>query len=129
MVISNQDFIRKFVIFTFCIAAVHFILEGLYTIQFGQSFLGLLPDLIADALLVAGGILVLRNTNAVGILCGSWGFTFCLHYRTWAWRFEAVLDGSATTVDEVTMYILASSMIISIVCFVLSLLMCLPKDE
>ena len=56
MVINNQVFIRRFVIFTFCVTAIHFILESLYTIQFGQSFLGLLPDLIADALLVTGGL-------------------------------------------------------------------------
>ena len=127
MVISSPDFIKKFVIFTFCMATVHFILESLYTIQFGQSFLGLLPDLIADALLFTGGVLVLRNSNAIGILCGAWGFTFCLHYRAWAWRFESVQDGSATDLDEITMLILGSTMIISVISFVLTLLMCLPK--
>ena len=126
MVINNQVFIRRFVIFTFCVTAIHFILESLYTIQFGQSFLGLLPDLIADALLVTGGVLVLKNSKAIGILCGAWGFTFCLHYRSWAWRFESVQEGSATT-DEITMIVLASTMFISIICFILTLLMCLPK--
>ena len=82
MLINNQVFITRFVIFTFCVTAIHFILESLYTIQFGQSFLGLLPDLIADALLVTGGVLVLQNSKAIGILCGAWGFTFCLHYRS-----------------------------------------------
>ncbi|MDG2047858.1 MAG: hypothetical protein P8J79_11650 [Halioglobus sp.] len=85
MIIDNDGFIKKFVIFTFCIAAIHFLLESLYTVQFGQLFLGLLPDLIADALLVTGGVLVLKNTKAIGILCGAWGFIFCLHYRAWAW--------------------------------------------
>ena len=126
MVINNQVFIRRFVIFTFCVTAIHFILESLYTIQFGQSFLGLLPDLIADALLVTGGVLVLKNPKAIGILCGAWGFTFCLHYRSWAWRFESEQEGSATT-DEITMIVLASTMFISIICFILTLLMCLPK--
>ncbi len=129
MVISSPDFIKKFVIFTFCMATVHFILESLYTIQFGQSFLGLLPDLIPDALLFTGGVLVLRNSNAIGILCGAWGFTFCLHYRAWAWRFESVQDGSATDLDEITMLILGSTMIISVISFVLTLLMCLPKKD
>tara|TARA_Y100001934_G_scaffold244547_1_gene302077 strand:+ start:529 stop:864 length:336 start_codon:yes stop_codon:yes gene_type:complete len=110
-------------------ATVHFILESLYTIQFGQSFLGLLPDLIPDALLFTGGVLVLRNSNAIGILCGAWGFTFCLHYRAWAWRFESVQDGSATDLDEITMLILGSTMIISVISFVLTLLMCLPKKD
>ena len=129
LVINNQLFIRRFVIFTFCVTAIHFILETLYTIQFGQSFLGLLPDLIADTLLVIGGILVLKNSKAIGVLCGAWGFTFCLHYRSWAWRFESVQEGSATSVDEITMIVLASTMFISILCFILTLLMCLPKRD
>ena len=129
MVISSPDFIKKFVIFKFCMATVHFILESFYTIQFGQSFLGLLPDLIADALLFTGGVLVLRNSNAIDILCGAWGFTFCLHYRAWAWRFESVQDGSATDLDEITLLILGSTMIISVISFVLTLLMCLPKKD
>lgn len=89
---------RRFVIFTFCIAAIHFILESLYTIQFGQLFTGLLPDLIADALLVMGGALALENSKATGVLCGAWGFTVCLHYRAWAWRFESLQDGLASPV-------------------------------
>lgn len=80
MLINNQVFIRRFVIFTFFMAAIHFILERLYTIQLEQSLLGVLPDLIADALLVTGGVLVLKNSEAIGILCGAWGFTLCLHY-------------------------------------------------
>ena len=129
MVIDNQVFIRRFVIFTFSVTAIHCILESLYTIQFGQSFLGLLPDLIADVLLVTGGVLVLKGSKAIGILCGAWGFTFCLHYRSWAWRFESVQDGSATSVDEITMIFLASTMFVSICCFILTLLMCLPKSD
>ena len=88
MLINNQVFIRRFVIFTFCTASIHFLLESLYALQFGQSFAGLLPDLIADALLVTGGALVLKNSKAAGVLCGAWGFTFCLHYRAWAWRLR-----------------------------------------
>ncbi|MEC8020688.1 MAG: hypothetical protein VX179_01775, partial [Pseudomonadota bacterium] len=72
--------IRRFVIFTFFMAAIHFTLESLYTVQLEQSLLGVLPDLIADALLVTGGVLVLKNSEAIGILCGAWGFTLCLHY-------------------------------------------------
>ena len=68
MAINKQAFIRRFVIFIFCVTAIHFMLESLCTIQFGQSFLGLLPDLIAEALLVMGGVLVLQNSKVTGIL-------------------------------------------------------------
>jgi hypothetical protein len=71
MVINNQAFVARFVILTFCTAAIHFILESLYTIKFGQPFLSLLSDLIADALAVTGGVLVLENPKTACVLCGA----------------------------------------------------------
>ena len=71
MVINNQAFVGRFVILTFCTAAIHFILESLYTITFGQPVLSLLSDLIADALAVIGGVLVLKNPKTAGVLCGA----------------------------------------------------------
>jgi hypothetical protein len=56
------------------IAVVHLTLETLFTIKFGQTFTGYLPDLIAVALLLIGGYLTIKNPNAVGVLCGAWGF-------------------------------------------------------
>jgi len=54
-----------------CTAAIHFILESLYTIKFGQPFLSLLSGLIADALAVIGGVLVLKNRKTAGVLCAA----------------------------------------------------------
>ena len=124
-----KAFLYKFSIFTIFIALVHFTLETLFTIKFGQTIAGYLPDLIAVALLITAGYLTIKDSNAIGILCGAWGFAFCLHYRSWAWRFESVQDGSATSVYEITMIVLSSTMFISIVCFILTLLMCLPKRD
>ena len=67
------SFLYKFSIFTIFIGFVHFILETLFTIQFGQTVAGYLPDLIAVALLITAGYLTIKNTNAIGILCGAWG--------------------------------------------------------
>ena len=88
------------------IAILHFTLETFYTLRFGQTVAGYLPDLIAVSLLVVGATLTLKDFNAIGILCGAWGFAFCLHYRSWAWRFDDVMDGSATELIETTMYVL-----------------------
>ena len=125
--VHSSGVTRKFSIFTIIIACVHFVLENLHTYLFGQPFVGLLPDYIAVALMLGGGFMVLKDPRARGILCGAWGFAVCLHYRSWAWRFEAVLDGTATSVNETTMYVLALTMPISIICFTLSLLLCVPK--
>ena len=88
-----KAFLYKFSIFTIFIALIHFTLETLFTIKFGQTIAGYLPDLIAVALLITAGYLTIKDTSAIGILCGAWGFAFCLHYRSWAWRFDDVIDG------------------------------------
>ena len=124
-----KAFLYKFSIFTIFIALVHFTLETLFTIKFGQTFTGYLPDLIAVALLITGGYLTIKDSNAIGLLCGAWGFAFCLHYRSWAWRFNDVIDATATELVETTMYVLAFTMPISIISFILTLIMCLPKNR
>ena len=106
---------------------MHFVLETAYTIFVGQSFLGYLPDCIADTLLLVGAYMLLKNPHATGILCGAWGFTFCLHYRTWAWRFEEHMAGALNEVQTGIMYVLASTMIISLFCFAVSLAMNWPQ--
>ena len=126
---KEKKIINSFAIFTISIALVHFVLETLYTIKFGQTWAGLLPDYIAVSLMWAGGIIALKNIKGVGILCGAWGFAFCLHYRSWAWRFDDVINGTATTLVENTMYVLVYTMPISIVFFIISLIICFPKTK
>ena len=51
-----KAFLYKLSIFTIFIALVHFTLETLFTIKFGQTIAGYLPDLIAVALLITQDI-------------------------------------------------------------------------
>ena len=119
-------FARAFAIYSLISAVIHFTLETWYTIQFGQSWLGLAPDYISVALMILGGVLVIRDVKAVGVLCGAWGFAFCLNYRAWAWRLQEMLDGSSTTLIDNTMYVLSFTLILSCISFMISLLFCLP---
>lgn len=125
--IRQPQFAVTFSKLTIFLACVHFILETLHAIVFGQSFLGLLPDYIAVGLMISGGFVAMRNYDAMGILCGAWGFAFCLHYRSWAWRYEAFLDGTATPVNEGTMYVLGATLFISSLSFLITLILCAPK--
>lgn len=125
--IRQPQFALTFSKLTIFLACVHFILETLHTIVFGQSFLGLLPDYIAVGLMIGGGFAAMRNYDARGILCGAWGFAFCLHYRSWAWLYEAVLHGTATSVNEITMYVLGVTLFISALSFLISLILCAPN--
>ena len=126
---NNKIFIGRFALWSIGIACLHFSLETLFTLRFGQSFVGLLPDYIAVALLIWAGLQVRKNNAAFGLLCGAWGFTLCLHYRAWAWRFEEVMTGSATPVVETTMYVLTYTAPISIISFIITLMLCMPTAQ
>ena len=125
---SSTRFRRNFAFMSCALAALHFVLETAYTIFVGQSFLGYLPDCIADVLLLVGAYMLLKHQQATGIICGAWGFTFCLHYRTWAWRFEDYMDGALNQEQTSIMYVLAATMIISLLCFAISLVMSMPPN-
>ena len=126
---NNKKFIGRFALWSIGIACLHFALETLFTLWFGQAFVGLVPDYLAVALLIWAGLQVRKNNAALGLLCGAWGFTFCLHYRAWAWRFEEVMAGSATPVVETTMYVLTYTAPISIISFVITLMLCMPNVQ
>ena len=121
--------LHKFSVMSIVIAVVYFTLETLFTVKFGQSLTGYLPDLMAAALLLVGGTLTIKNPNAVGILCGAWGFSCCLHYRSWAWRFNDVMEGTSTELVETTMTVLMVTMPISFIAFGVTLIACLPKHR
>jgi hypothetical protein len=121
---NNKNFIRRFAAFSIAMGCVHFVLETLFTVQYGQSLTGLLPDYIAVALLLWAGVSVRKHVHYVGLLWGAWGFALCLHYRAWAWRFEAVLAGEASAVVETTMHVLSFTAPISILSFGMTLCFC-----
>ena len=120
---TRRLFQKRFALMTLFLAFLHLVMELGYTFKLGQHFLGLLPDLLADGLLIWGSLSLIRNPRATGIICGAWGFTLCLHYRSWAWRFEDYLMGIIDKTQLGVMYLLAATMLISIVCFALTILM------
>jgi len=93
---TRRLFQKRFALMTLFLAFLHLVMELGYTFKVVQHFLGLLPDLLADGLLIWGSLSLIRNTRAAGIICGAWGFTLCLHYRSWEWRFEDYLMGIIT---------------------------------
>ena len=63
---NNRNFIRRFAAFSIAMGCVHFVLKTLFTVQYGQSLTGLLPDYIAVALLLWAGVSV-REQGAIAI--------------------------------------------------------------
>ena len=126
---KTRKFINYFSLFTICIAILHCGLETLYTIKFGQTWTGFLPDYIAVALMISSAIFVINNPNSVGLLCGAWGFSLCLHYRSWAWRFDEVVIDSSPYLINNTMCMLLYTMPVSIFAFIICCIMCVRSSE
>lgn len=121
---------RKLAILSIMGAALHFIGETLWHFKFGQFLPMLIVDYIAISLLVYGGIRVLQSDQAIGLLCGAWGFTFCLNYRSLFGRVDKILDGSGVgnPAIDTTAYVLAVLLIASFIFFVLTLYLSHPRQ-
>ena len=69
----------------------------------------------------------LQTGQASGLLCGAWGFAFCLNYRALFWRVEVLFNGGGSPVLETMTWILAVLLVISMAAFLASLHLCNPR--
>ncbi|MEM9624204.1 MAG: hypothetical protein AAF993_21370 [Pseudomonadota bacterium] len=121
--------VRAFVYYTVFSAIVHFIGETWVHLAYGQFLPMLLVDYIAISLLLLGALGYLRWGWGPGLICGGWGFTFCLNYRALFWRVEAMLDGSADVVITNTAYVLGAALVLSAAAFLISVLICIADAK
>lgn len=115
---------RKIALVSIVLAVIHFIAETGWHFAFGQFLPMLIVDYIAIGLLLYGGIRSLQTSNAAGLLCGAWGFTFCLNYRTLFSRVEEVMAGNTAQRISVEIYILGSTLVLTGLLFLLTLFLC-----
>lgn len=118
---------RRLAIFSIVAATVHFIGETWVHFAFGQFLPMLLVDYIAIGLLLFAGTRSLQTGSAAGLLCGAWGFTFCLAYRTLFWRVEVLLKGEGDATLETMTQVLAVMFVISMASFAVSLFLASPR--
>ena len=57
---------------------IYFIYETSYHFKYDQSNLSLTADYTSILLLLIAGIINLRSKEGIGLLCGAWGYTFCI---------------------------------------------------
>ena len=109
----------KVAILSISLALLHFVGETIWHFKFGQFLPMLIVDYIAVSLLIYGGIKTLKSNKAIGLLCGAWGFEFCLNYRTLFGRVDKLLSGvgHGNPAVDTTAYVLAILLIGSIVMF------------
>lgn len=113
----------KFAKLSILFASIHFLGETLWHFKFGQFLPMLIVDYIAVGLLVYGGLATLKSSRTVGLLCGAWGFEFCLNYRTLFHRVGTLMsgEGHGNPAIDTTAYVLAALLIVSFLMFALSI--------
>ena len=126
---NRERKLRRIAFCTIALAVFHLAAETFYTLRYGQTALGYLPDVVAVGLLLVGSVEALKDWEARGVLCGAWGFTCCLHYRAWAWRVEASLSETINPVDDFFATVLGTTLIISIGFFIAMLRLCFPQQK
>ena len=101
---------------------VYFFYETCYHISHDQSPLALTADYISVFLLLFAGIVNLGIKRGIGLLCGAWGYTFCIMYRAFIWRMDAQnLENHETTVLNVLLLALAVSFPAFVICLIKSI--------
>ena len=106
---------------------VYFFYETWYHISFDQSNLALTADYISVFLLIFAGTINLRSKQGIGLLCGAWGYTFCIMYRAFIWRMEALEVQALENHETIVLKVLILALIVSFPAFVISLIRCFPK--
>jgi hypothetical protein len=120
---------RRLAKFSIAAALLHFAGETWVHFRFGQFLPMLIVDYIAIALLLFGGLRSLQTGAGAGLLCGAWGFTFCLNYRALFWRVEVLLRGDGTPVLETMTVVLAALLVVSLAAFAVTLALCNPSKQ
>jgi len=114
---------RKVAVISIFFAALHFTGETLWHFKFGQPLSMLIVDYIGVSLLLYGGFKTYQSNEAIGLLCGAWGFEFCLNYRALFNRVEKLQLGIGHEDHAIgtTAYVLAAILIISISMFLITI--------
>jgi hypothetical protein len=125
----TNSFIKYFSWYSIIVGFIHIVGESYFMYLYGQPFIQTLIDIIAVILLFFGGYISLKDNKSLGVLCGAWGFLFCLNYRAWAWRFSAKKDGIIDDNTDIIGNILLILLLFSCISFIISILINLPKTK
>ena len=107
-------------------AVVYFLSESWYHMTYNQSTIQLIADYIAIFLLLFAGSVHLKTSKGIGLLSGAWGYTFCIMYRAFAWRMDAL---NLEDYEWVELYKIMAGLFVSFIAFVLTLIKTYPSKN
>ncbi|MGB0921333.1 MAG: hypothetical protein ACPG1C_08420 [Alphaproteobacteria bacterium] len=128
-----QKLERYIAIYTLIITAPYFILETYHYVEYGSYLPMVLVDYIAMTLFVTSGYVALspKYGSAAGLLCGAWGFAFCLNWRAFFWRAAELQQRTREVAEPIEQVasVLGVTLITSGIVFALTLYLAWPRKE
>ncbi len=121
---NSNKYIIRFCFFSIAVGVLHFVMETWFHITFEQSIVQLLADYIGIFMLVFSASFVLKKKYGVGLLCGAWGYSFCLNYRAFGWRMDAYTKGDTTVLLDTTLVVLLIALFFSLAAFIYTIFIC-----
>lgn len=130
-VFMNSNLTKKIAVLSIVLAVIHFVGETVWHFKFGQFLPMLIVDYIAVSLLIFGGYHTLKSEKAIGLLCGAWGFEFCLNYRALFLRVEKIISGVGADDPAIgaTAYLLMALLSVSIIMFSITMYLCISENK
>ena len=105
---------------------IYFIYETSYHFKYDQLNLSLTADYTSILLLLIAGIINLKSKEGIGLLCGAWGYTFCIMFRAFIWRMEAIQAEELPNYEYLQVKVLILALIVTFPAFIISFVKSLP---
>lgn len=108
---------------------IYFIYETWYHISYDQTNLQLSADYISVFLLLFAGIVNIRFKKGIGLLGGAWGYTFCIIYRAFIWRVDALEAQELENHETLVLKVLILALVVSFPAFMISFVKSYPNKN
>ena len=108
---------------------IYFIYETWYHFKYDQSNLALTADYTSILLLLIAGNINIKSKEGIGLLCGAWGYTFCIMFRAFIWRMEAIQAEELPNYEYLQVKVLILALIVTFSAFIISFVKSLPQKN
>ena len=100
-----------------------------YHLKYDQSNLALTADYTSILLLLIAGIINLRSKEGIGLLGGAWGYTYCIMFKSFIWRIEAIQAEELPNYEYLQVKVLILELIVTFLAYVISFVKSLPQKN
>jgi len=80
-------------------------------------------------LLLFAGITNLRLKRGIALLCGAWGYAFCIMYRAFIWRMDSLYAQDLENHETLVLKVLVLALVVAFPTFIISFVKSFPNKN